>query len=115
MQMSTSFTILCMKTCGVNRGILNISLLLVAAVITFTSNRSFAQQSQAQQAQPPQRRQAPAEVKYPAQLTAELVKLRDAAMQSDYAYKQLAHLSHNIGPRLTGSAGAAKAVEYVAD
>jgi len=54
-------------------------------------------------------------VQYPPQLTAELVKLRDTAMQSDYAYKQLAHLSHNIGPRLSGSAGAAKAVEYVAD
>jgi len=60
-----------------------------------------------------QRRQLPKEVTYPTELTAQLEKLRDAAMQSDYAYKQLAHLSHNIGPRLSGSAGAAKAVEYV--
>ena len=35
-------------------------------------------------------------------------------MGSDYAYRQVAHLSNNIGPRLTGSAQAAKAVEYVA-
>ena len=35
-------------------------------------------------------------------------------MSSDYAYKQVAHLANNIGPRLSGSAQAAKAVEYVA-
>ena len=33
---------------------------------------------------------------------------------SDYAYRQVAHLSNNIGPRLSGSAQAQKAVEYVA-
>ena len=35
-------------------------------------------------------------------------------MNSDYAYRQVAHLSNNIGPRLSGSTQAAKAVEYVA-
>ncbi len=35
-------------------------------------------------------------------------------MNSGYAYKQVAHLADNIGPRLSGSAQAAKAVEYVA-
>ena len=35
-------------------------------------------------------------------------------MESDYAYRQVAHLANNIGPRLSGSAQAAKAVEYVA-
>ena len=35
-------------------------------------------------------------------------------MNSDYAYRQVAHLANNIGPRLSGSAQAAKAVEYVA-
>jgi hypothetical protein len=29
--------------------------------------------------------------------------------------QQVAHLANNIGPRLTGSVQAAKAVEYVAD
>lgn len=38
-----------------------------------------------------------------------------AALASDYALRQTAHLSNNIGPRLTGSAQAEKAVEYVAD
>src|SRR5213592_2868082 len=45
---------------------------------------------------------------------AELKRLQQAALTSDYAYRQVAHLSNNIGPRLTGSAQAAKAVEYVA-
>ncbi|PZR73335.1 MAG: peptidase M28 family protein, partial [Chthoniobacterales bacterium] len=40
--------------------------------------------------------------------------LQQAALGSDYAWRQAAHLSNNIGPRLTGSAQAAKAVEYVA-
>jgi len=44
----------------------------------------------------------------------ELKQLHRAALSSDYAYKQVAHLTNNIGPRLSGSAQAAKAVEYVA-
>ena len=43
-----------------------------------------------------------------------LKRLQQAALTSDYAYRQVAHLSNNIGPRLTGSAQAGKAVEYVA-
>jgi Spy/CpxP family protein refolding chaperone len=41
-------------------------------------------------------------------------RLRDAAMKSDYAYKELEHLTNNIGPRLSGSPQAQKAVDYVA-
>jgi carboxypeptidase Q len=48
------------------------------------------------------------------QTLAELKRLQQAALTSDYAYRQVAHLSNNIGPRLTGSAQAAKAVEFVA-
>lgn len=48
------------------------------------------------------------------QTLADLARVRDAALASDYAYRQVAHLSNNIGPRLTGSAQAQKAVEYVA-
>src|SRR5215470_17620639 len=48
------------------------------------------------------------------QTLADLKRLRQAALTSDYAYRQVAHLSNNIGPRLTGSAQAAKAVDYVA-
>jgi len=48
------------------------------------------------------------------QTLVELKRLQQAALTSDYAYRQVAHLSNNIGPRLTGSAQAAKAVDYVA-
>ena len=48
------------------------------------------------------------------QTLSDLKRLQQAALTSDYAYRQVAHLSDNIGPRLTGSAQAAKAVEYVA-
>src|SRR3984893_17519189 len=48
------------------------------------------------------------------QTLADLKRLQQAALSSDYAYREVAHLADNIGPRLTGSAQAAKAVEYVA-
>ena len=48
------------------------------------------------------------------QTLSDLKRIQQAALSSDYAYRHVAHLSNNIGPRLTGSAQAAKAVEYVA-
>ena len=42
-------------------------------------------------------------------------RLQEAALKSDYAWRQVAHLSNNIGPRLSGSIQAAKAVAYVSD
>ncbi len=59
------------------------------------------------------RAQTPVEP-YSPQLTAELKKLQQAALDSDYALKQVAYLCNNIGPRLSGSAQAQAAVEYVA-
>ena len=56
-----------------------------------------------------------AENYYSPQLKSELAGLRDAALADDYAYRQVAHLTDNIGPRATGSAQAGAAVEYVAD
>ncbi len=49
------------------------------------------------------------------QTLADLKRLQQGALNSDYAYRQVAHLANNIGPRLSGSAQAAKAVEYVAN
>ena len=40
--------------------------------------------------------------------------MQQAALTSEYAYRQVAHLANKIGPRLSGSAQAAKAVGYVA-
>jgi len=42
-------------------------------------------------------------------------QLRDEAMKSPYAYEELQHLTNNIGPRLSGSPQAQKAVDWVAD
>ena len=57
---------------------------------------------------------SPTPVVFSTQTLADLKRLQRAALGSDYAYRQVAHLSENIGPRLSGSAQAAKAVEYVA-
>jgi carboxypeptidase Q len=48
------------------------------------------------------------------QTLSDLQRLQQAALNSDYAYRQVKHLANNIGPRLSGSAQAAKAVDYVA-
>jgi len=46
---------------------------------------------------------------------AALAKVRDAALQNDYPYQRLEDLTDLIGPRLSGSKGAAAAVTQVAD
>jgi Zn-dependent M28 family amino/carboxypeptidase len=56
-----------------------------------------------------------AEAFYSPELREQLVSLRDAALAGDYAYKQVAHLTENIGPRPGGSPQAQQAAEYVAD
>jgi carboxypeptidase Q len=57
---------------------------------------------------------SPTPALFSSQTLADLKKLQQAALNSDYAFRQVAHLANNIGPRLSGSAQAAKAVEYVA-
>jgi carboxypeptidase Q len=46
---------------------------------------------------------------------ATLTRIRDAALSSDFSYQRLAELTDRIGPRLSGSPGAAAAVSLVAD
>src|SRR5260370_35299303 len=48
------------------------------------------------------------------QTLADLKRLQQTALSSDYAYRQVAHLADNIAPRSTTSAPAANAGEYVA-
>ncbi|HEX4785873.1 MAG TPA: M20/M25/M40 family metallo-hydrolase [Candidatus Sulfotelmatobacter sp.] len=50
----------------------------------------------------------------PPELLHQLESIKSAALSDDYAYRQLAHLTENIGPRPAGSAGAKAAVDYVA-
>jgi carboxypeptidase Q len=59
------------------------------------------------------RPQAP-QLQYSPQLVSEIKQVQQAALTSDYAYRQLAHLTENIGPRLSGCPQAQAAVEYVA-
>lgn len=47
--------------------------------------------------------------------TADLKKIQQAALHSDYAYQFAAHLADNIGPRLSGSAQYAAAAQWVAE
>src|SRR5213079_3200878 len=78
----------------------------------------FAQRVVAQQTPPvassPNGSPSPTPPVFSPQTLSELKQLQQAALESDYAYRQVAHLANNIGPRLSGSAQAAKAVEYVA-
>jgi carboxypeptidase Q len=57
---------------------------------------------------------APTPPLYTEKTLAELKRLQRAALESDYAYRQTAYMCNNIGPRLSGSLQAARAVEYVA-
>ncbi len=47
--------------------------------------------------------------------TADLKRIQQAALQSDYAYQFAAHLTDNIGPRLSGSPQYDHAARWVAD
>ena len=51
---------------------------------------------------------------FPPLLLQQLSAIKAAALNDDYAYRQLSHLTENIGPRPTGSSQANAAAEYVA-
>jgi hypothetical protein len=57
----------------------------------------------------------PTPVLYSEKTLADLQKIQQASLASDYGYRQTAYLSNNIGPRLSGSPQATRAVEYVAE
>jgi len=86
----------------------NIALRLLAfvALLSIAAPRCAAQEGSPSP--------TPSPPPYSAQTLSELKQLQEAALKSDYAYRQVAHLSNNIGPRLTGSAQAQKAVDHVA-
>jgi carboxypeptidase Q len=96
-------------TRSITRRLICVMCALAAALILFSALSVGAQPRPEPSATP-----TPTPVPYPPQLMKEMKQLQQAALQSDYAYRQLAHLSNNIGPRLTGSLQAASAVEYVA-
>lgn len=57
---------------------------------------------------------SPTPLLYSEKTIAEMKRIQAAALVNDYAYRQTAYLSNNIGPRLSGSAQAERAVQYVA-
>lgn len=57
----------------------------------------------------------PTPVLYSEKTLRELKTLQQHVLSSGYDYKQTAYLCNNIGPRLTGSLQAERAVQYVAD
>ena len=57
---------------------------------------------------------APTPQLYSDQTIANMRRIQQAMLGSDYALNQVGHLANNIGPRLSGGPQAAKAVEYVA-
>jgi len=92
--------------------------LLTALLTLVPLNIANAQGQQPRQSPPPfaaapQMSQAQQE-NFPPQLLDELAAIKTAALSDDYAYRQLAHLTENIGPRPAGSPQAKAAVDYVA-
>ncbi len=85
-----------------------LAIFLIAGVVSACAISAIKSRAVSQQAP------AAAPVTYPPEWMATLARLRDAALSSDYAYRQVAHLTENIGPRLSGSPQAQQAVEYVA-
>jgi Zn-dependent M28 family amino/carboxypeptidase len=88
-----------------------VSALIVFGILLFVcACRCFAQQGTPTPTASP----SPTPLLYSPQTLADLKRLQQAALNSNYAYRQVAYLANNIGPRLSGSAQAQKAVEYVA-
>src|SRR5438128_6565168 len=85
---------------------------LIAAIVA--SLTALARPAQPEASLTPSASPSATPIVFAEQTLADLKQLQQAALTSDYAFKQVAHLANNIGPRLTGSAQAAKAVEYVA-
>src|SRR5206468_1405836 len=88
------------------------SLFFVGLLLTIASAPAQSGSPQEQSTATPTPTATP--VVFSPQTLADLKRLQQAALSSDYAYRLVAHLADNIGPRLTESAQAAKAGEYVA-
>ena len=89
--------------------------LILAVGFGLTSLNALGQNASPAEGSTPTPTPTATPIVFSTQTLADLKKIQQAALSSDYAYKQVAHLANNIGPRLSGSAQAAKAVEYVAN
>jgi carboxypeptidase Q len=89
----------------------NLSLLLFLALVPGMPD---AQQQNTPVNSDYERLQPSAAVSLPPALIQELTTIRDVGLVDDYAYRQVAHLTENIGPRPVGSPQAQAAIDYVA-
>jgi len=85
-------------------------ILVHCAVFALASMAAWCQKPRADSAPAPSAGGPPINPELRRQLGA----IRDAALESDYAWHQLEHLTENIGPRPAGSPAAQAAAEYVA-
>ena len=92
-----------------------VSISVCAGLLIFCIARAHAQREESVPTSTSTPSPTATPIVFSAQTLADLKRLQQAALNSDYAYRQVAHLANNIGPRLSGSAQAQKAVEYVAN
>jgi carboxypeptidase Q len=104
------------------RGPIGLSALLFLFVSFFVSSAFVISQTSAQaptspvaRMLSPQQPTAADQQNFPRLLLQQLSAVKAAALNDDYAYRQLAHLTENIGARPTGSLQARAAAEYVAE
>jgi len=90
-----------------------IGLLLISATLAGAQNPPQKPPTIPSWTSAPQASQADLQ-NFPSLLLQQLSAIKAAALNDDYAYRQLAHLTENIGPRPSGSPQAHAAAEYVA-
>jgi carboxypeptidase Q len=87
-----------------------IALLLISPILASAQNQSQTPSAVPSWMSAPQTSTA----NFPPLLVQQLSAIKAAALNDDYGYRQLAHLTENIGARPTGSPQATAAAEYVA-
>ena len=92
----------------------NPCLRIAAAFLLFLPSATYTQPPAASLEQRLKQLAQPAAGVWTAEQLALMDRLREAALEDSYTFSELRHLTDNIGPRIAGSAQAAKAVDYVA-
>jgi carboxypeptidase Q len=96
------------------RSLAIIFLFLFSPVLDFAQNPAQNGKPAPPWSTPPQA-SAAEQQNFPPLLLQQLSAVKAAALNDDYAYRQLTRLTENIGPRPTGSAQATAAAQYVAE
>src|SRR6266576_6888278 len=89
---------------------LPIAAICLLATLAIAQNQNLPPKSSSEKDEP-----AKPVKQYPPELVKELIAMREAALADEYAYRQVAHLTEDIGSRPSGSIQAQAAVDYVAE